>query len=314
MPRSLSPTFLAQLASSGACAPVLFCVLAFNDHTLYLWGGVGSLTPAGPAYSASSTFPYGQTFTGLGWLAKVSTIPQTTKVQAQGVTLSLSGIPSSLVSETIGQVRIWGTAQIFLGFFNSSGALIADPIQLFAGELDVPSLTDSGETCAISITAENPLLRLNEAPDRRFDDADQQIYAPGDLGMSFVGALGNLTLFWPSPYASGSPWPISMAVLLANPDVGVGGNVQVSAQINYSDGSFYKQPGGISGGGGSPFPFTLYLASSNPEIAIINSSFQAVGVSPGKCSIMARVTYPLPFPSSAPGGQYRASAALFVHS
>src|SRR5580704_17972406 len=179
MPRSLSPTFLSQLASSGACAPVLFVVLAFADQTLYLFGGVGTLTPAGPAYSPSSSFPYGQAFTGLGWLAKVSTVPQTTKVQAQNITLSLSGIPSSLVAEAINQVRITGTATVYLGFFNSSGALIPDPIQLFSGALDVPTLDDSGDTSTIAITAENTLLSLNEAPNRTFDDMDQQIYAPG---------------------------------------------------------------------------------------------------------------------------------------
>src|SRR5271155_1103948 len=106
MPRSLSPTFLAQLASSGASAPVLFLVLTFANETLYLFGGVNSLTPSGPAYSATSTFPYGQTFTGMGWLGKISAIPQTTKVQAQNITLALSGIPSSLVYEVINQVRI----------------------------------------------------------------------------------------------------------------------------------------------------------------------------------------------------------------
>lgn len=309
MPRSLSPTFLTQLASSGACSPVLFVVLAFADKTLYLFGGVGTLTPAGPAYSATSNFPYGPAFTGLGWLAKVSTIPQTTRVQAQGITLSLSGIPSNLVSEAIGQVRISGTAQVFLGFFNSSGALIADPTQLFLGELDVPSLTDSGDTCTISITAENPLLRLNEAPDRRFDDADQQIYSPGDVGMSFVGALGNLTLFWPSPYAFGSPWPISMGVTPNGADIAVGGTVQISVQINYSDGSLYIVPARTGAGPA----FIATIASSNPKVATVSSSGLVTGVSPGECSIMVRVPVPL-LGGEPQNQQYRAACALIVHS
>jgi hypothetical protein len=309
MSRSLSPTFLAQLGSTGACRPVLFVELAFADNTLYLFGGVGKFTPAGPAYSAAATFPYGQTWTGLGWLAKVSTIPQTTKVQAQNVTLSLSGIPSNLVLEAVGQVRISGSATVWLGFFDANGNLITDPVQLFAGALDVPTITDSGQTCTISITAENPLLLLNEAPARQFDDADQQIYSPGDLGFSFVDALGNLSLFWPSPYTSGSPYPISMGVLPASADIAVGGTQQMSAQINYSDGSHFIIPART----GSGPAFIGCIASSNPKVASVSLSGLVTGISPGTCSIMVRVPYPLnaPFP---PGGQYRAAATIIVHS
>src|SRR6202050_3348408 len=238
MPRLLSPTFIQQLVSSGVSRPVLFVKLAFANATLYLFGGVGSFTPTGSAYSPLATFPYGETWTGMGWLAKVSTIPQTTKVQAQNITLSLAGIPGDLVSEAIGQVRISGSATVWLGFFDSSGALIPDPVQLFAGALDVPTINDSGQTCTIGITAENPLLLLNEAPSRMFDDADQQIYYPGDLGFSFVDALANLTLFWPSPYASGTPYPISMGVLPTGSDLAVGATEQFYAQINFSDGSW----------------------------------------------------------------------------
>jgi hypothetical protein len=308
MPRNLSPAFIAQLASTGASMPVVFVELAFADQTLYLFGGVGSITPAGPAYSPLATFPYGQSFTGLGWLAKVSTIPQTSKVQAQNITLSLSGIPSELVLEAINQVRINGVARVWLGFFNSTGAVIADPVQLFAGALDVPTLTDSGATCTLSITAENPLLLLNESPARNFDDADQQIYTPGDLGMSFVDALGNLTLFWPSPYALGTPYPISMGVIPAGSDIAAGGTVQLEAQINYSDGSYKIEPSG-AGGGSS---FRLLFSSTNPEVATVSNSGLVTGVKAGTCSIMARVVSG--DPSGNPSQQFRAACALVVHS
>lgn len=291
---------------------MLFVELAFADQTLYLFGGIGSLTPAGPAYSSLATFPYGQTWTGLGWLAKVSTIPQTTKIQAQNITLSLAGIPSELVLEAAEQVRITGAATVWLGFFDSNNNLIKDPVQLFAGALDVPTITDSGQTCTISITAENPLLLLNEAPERLFDDADQQIYYPGDLGMSFVDALANLPLDWPSPYASAGgsdPYPISMGVTPNAMDIAVGGTQQMYIQINYSDGSYFKEPGGTGAG----VPFTASIASSNPKVATISGTGLVTGVSPGTCSIMGRVPYPLRVPSP-PGGQYRSVCTVIVHS
>jgi hypothetical protein len=308
MPRSISPTFLAQLSASQ-CSPALFAVLAFANETLYLWSGLGPLTPAGPPFNALSTFPYGQTWTGLGWLAKISAIPQTTKIQAQSVTFSLSGIPSELVSDAVGQVRMTGTGTVFLGFFDSSGALIGDPIQLFAGALDVPTLDDSGETSIISITAENPLLTLNEAPNRQFDDLDQQIYVPGDLGFSFVDALANLQLLWPSPNSWGTPYPINIVMTPNGADVAVGGTVTIQTRVNYNNGSFYEKP---SGSGSGPV-WLGDICSSNPEIATVTPlSGIVTGRSPGTCSIVVRA--PTFSGGGGPNGEMRAACTLIVRS
>jgi hypothetical protein len=80
-------------------------------------------------------------------------------------------------------------------------------------------------------------------------------------------------------------------------------------KINYSDGSYKIMPGSTGGG----VDFNLCMSSTNPAIAEIDGSFIVTGVSPGECSMMARVSYPLPngFPA---GGQYRAACAVIVHS
>jgi len=295
-------------------APIRFAMFEFANETIYVSDGIGITTPAGPAYSPLSTFPYGQSFIGMGWLGKVSTVPQTTKAQAQNVTFSLSALVTELLQDFIGQVRLTGTATMWLGYFDpTTGDVIADPVQIFAGGLSVPTTTDDGATSTGSVTAENPLLRGNQAPNRRFDDADQQIYYPGDLGFSFVDALGNLTLFWPSPYASGSPYPISMGVIPNGADVAVGSTIQIYTQINYSDGSLKKMPGST----GSGPDFTLCAASSNPAVATVDSGLLVTGIAPGKCSIMVRVPTPLNLPLlplQIPGGQYRAACALIVHN
>jgi len=307
MPRSLSPTFLAQLTSKQVI-PVYFLALAFADNTYYIYSGQGPLTPSGPAYSATSTFPYGETFTGVGWLGKIETIPQTTEIQAQSVVLSLSGIPSALLAEAIGQVRITGTATVWLGFFNpATDALIADPVQVFSGSLDVPTVEDSGETGMISITAENTLLSLNLAPNRQFEDCDQQIYFPGDLGFSFVDSLPNMALFWPAPTNYGTVWPVEMYITLSATDVAVGGTVTASVTITYSDSSTYTQPAGT----GSGFPFVCSLSSADPEIAeITGSGFSLTGRRAGAVLVVAKS--PIISSGTFPYGQRRCSALLTV--
>jgi hypothetical protein len=290
---------------------VLFAQLAFANETLYLFCGVGKLTPAGPPANPLSTFPYGQTFIGLGWLAKVSAVPQTTKVQAQNITLSLSGIPSELVLDAINQVRITGTATLWLGFLDTNGNLILDPNQVFGGALDVPTCSDMGDTCEILITCENPLLSLNLAPERRFNDTDQQIIHPGDLGFSFVQALANQNLFWPSPGPNSSTYPNFLTMSPQGADIAVGGTQQITVTMVYSDGTTYSHPGGGSGAN-----FTNLLASSNPAIATVDPSTGIVtGRSRGTCSIMTRVTF-YSFPSGGTPIQiqiYRAACGIIVH-
>jgi hypothetical protein len=239
-------------------------------------------------------------------------IPQTNKVVAQNITLSLSGIPASLVTEAVAQVRITGSATVFLAFFSPTGAVIADPIQVFAGSLDVPSLDDSGETSTISITAENPLLLLNEAPNRQFDDMDQQIYYPGDLGMSFVETLGNLALFWPSPAANGAVFAVDMIMSPNGADIAVGGTVTIETTINYSDHSYYTKPSGA----GSGENWLGGICSSNPKIATVDASSVVTGVSPGTCLLVARAVYPYSGGGgpSSPSSQKRVACTVIVHS
>jgi hypothetical protein len=313
--RSLSTAVAAAIAADQVTLAV-FAEIAFADNTYYLFGGIGQITPLGPAANPLSTFPYGQTFTGMGWLAKLSTIPQTKKVQAQNTTVSLSGIPAALVAEVLGQVRITGEITLWLGFFDSNNNLLADPSQIFFGSTDVPSLSDAAESSAIAITCENSMLSLNLAPNRQFDDVDQQIYYPGDLGMSFVAKLGNTPLFWPAPTTTGSPYPLFMTVNLSSTDIAVGATCTATVTITYSDSSTHTQPGNT----GSGPNFLAVWASSNPKVAAVSlssSTNNVIGVAPGTCLIEFRI--PFGPPVSSPGSNgfsqvFRAAASLNVHS
>jgi hypothetical protein len=313
--RSLSTAVAAAIAAPQVSL-ALFAELSFADNTYYLFSGIGQITPGGPAANPLSTFPYGETFTGMGWLAKLSTIPQTKKVQAQNTTLSLSGIPATLVAEALGQVRITGQVTIWLGFFDNDNNLLADPAQIFFGTTDVPSISDAAESSMIAITCENGLLSLNLAPNRQFDDTDQQIDYPGDLGFSFVTKLGNTPLFWPAPLTTGSPYPLFVTVNLSSPDIAVGGMCTATVTITYSDSSTHTQPGNT----GSGPSFLTVWASSNPKVAEVSLSSttnNVIGIAPGTCSIEFRI--PFSPPGATPGTQgfsqvFRAAASLNVHS
>lgn len=195
MPRNLSPAVLAAVASPQKSV-ALFVELAFDNETLWLWSGTGNMSSAGPAWDPAATFPYGQSFIGVGWLGRIDSVPQTSELTAENITLQLSGIPNQLLGDVINHVRLGGAARLWLAFFSNS-LLLPDPLQLWDGELDVPTVVDGGDTCSITQTVENALLALNLASNRRFTTLDQQLDFPGDTGFDYVSAMQNLFLPFP---------------------------------------------------------------------------------------------------------------------
>lgn len=296
MPREMSPEVL-QMVQSAQLAPCLFVEIEFEDETVYLWSGLGNLTPTGPPYNPAATFPYGKTFIGMGWLGQIQTIPQVTDIVASNVTLVLAGIPSELVTDAMTAVRETSIATIWLGTMSMAAgnpAVIGDPVQVFQGALDVPSVHESQATVTISITAENPLIDLNRAPSRRFTDCDQQFDFPGDTGFAQVQLLQDFNVVWPSPYGqntSTNPPPPNYLVLTpgqaAPIAIAVGGTQAMVGIVTNSDGSTE-----IVAGPGTGSDVGCDWSSSDPSVATpvgdgegAGAGIQAVGS--GMCVITA---------------------------
>jgi len=172
--RSLSSDMLAAIAA-GTLAPIYLVALEFDSGTKYMWTGINTVVWNGHDWEGQGDF--------LG----VSSITQTGDLQAESITISLSGIDSGNVSSAMTDVSTQNTVDVWLGFLNlSTGAIIADPDHCFSGHLDVPTLQDDGEQPIISITAENDLIMLSKSSERRYTNDDQQIDYPTDTGFQYV--------------------------------------------------------------------------------------------------------------------------------
>src|SRR5205823_4227658 len=121
MPRNLTSSVLAQL-TSGKFSPALFVEIIFQNETVWLWSGVGTIMPEGTA-GAETTFPYGQSWIGMGWLGQIPTVPEVTDVIAQNITLTLSGVPTELITDAINSVRQNSSATIWLGFLDPNNVV-----------------------------------------------------------------------------------------------------------------------------------------------------------------------------------------------
>lgn len=184
MTRTLTAAVEAEVVKTRL-KPLTLVYLGFDSGAVRLFSGIGSIV-----YD-------GNTYTGAGTLGRISPIEESSDVRSNGIQLSLSGIPSSLISTALGEQYQGRTCTIWVGFLDASDALIADPVQVFSGKLDVMQIVDSGDTCEITVTAENRLVDLERPSEvRYYADADQKRYSTGDKGCEFVEKLQTKDIVW----------------------------------------------------------------------------------------------------------------------
>ncbi len=183
MPRTASAAMVAALQASILC-PAIFVEANFANGPVYVWSGYGSVTWNG------------QTWQGLGSLGSISNIEEGATVEAKGMTLTVSGVDPALLSDVLTDFQVGLPVTVWLGLFDASGSLLADPIVSFAGRMDQPTISMSGEIATIGINCESRLLDMNVSVERRYTDADQQLDYPGDLGFGFVNSIQDVTIYW----------------------------------------------------------------------------------------------------------------------
>ena len=142
-----------------------------------------------------------QTYVGLGDLLKIGQIREATDLSANGTTVTLTGVKSSLIAVARDEDYQGKIATIRLGAMDELSNVITNPVQLFSGFMDVMVIADSGESSTINVSIENKLIAFDRAYVRRFTDGDQKIDYPTDKGFEFVTSIQELEIIWgrPSP-------------------------------------------------------------------------------------------------------------------
>ena len=184
MSRDLTTAFNNQLTASEL-QPFLAISLAFDGGTFYSWTGFGNITFGGNTYEGS------------GDIISISAPQETAQIQANGISVSLSSIPSSLISSALNEAYQGRTAIIYLGTL-SNGSVVADPYAIFQGQMDLMTISDGGDTATIKLTAESRLIDLDRSRERRFTSEDQKIEFPDDKGLEYVDDLQDKEIVWGS--------------------------------------------------------------------------------------------------------------------
>lgn len=184
MSRGLTDSMRAAVAAQNV-SPAFLCTMAFASGFLRVWTGVGDLVWNGDLY------------TGAGIYGGVSEVEETKKTSANGLQLSLTGIPSAMVSIALNENYRGRRVFLWLALFDPvTGAMIADPTRVFAGRMDTMKISDNGSTSTITMTCESRLIDLERPRERRFTAEDQKALYPDDRGLDNVAGLQNKEVFW----------------------------------------------------------------------------------------------------------------------
>ena len=177
-----------------------------GDNVLRLWTGIGTLT-----------LDDGTEWVGSGALLSISDIEETSEMSVRGATVSLSGIPSEVISLALSEPYQGRVCNIYFGTFTEEGSLLKEDSdfillqdgskilvdigskgfnEIFSGYMDQMNIEESADTATIEVTVENKLVDLERARVARYTSGYQKSNYPNDLGLDFVESLQDKQLPW----------------------------------------------------------------------------------------------------------------------
>lgn len=182
MARDVTSNMIAQL-EADVLQPFLAVKLDFDGDPIRVWTGTGNITINSEEYFGAAA------------LLGVETVSETASVQANGANISLSGVPSDLLSAALNENYQGRDAIIYFGTL-SNGAVVSSPYAIFKGFIDTMVLAETGDTSTMTLAAENRLIALEVAKVRRYTSEDQKIDFPDDKGFDFVAGLQDKEIVW----------------------------------------------------------------------------------------------------------------------
>lgn len=130
------------------------------------------------------------TYVGTGNLLTIDGIDEVNDLSAKSISLSLSGVPSSLVSLALQEPYQRRRCKIYLGTSDTT------VIEIFSGLMNTMTIQDEGESSVISLTVESKLVELERSSNWRYTDVNHKSRNAGDEFFSYVSSLQDVSIVW----------------------------------------------------------------------------------------------------------------------
>lgn len=183
--RSLSAGTIAALGQPSVPL-VQLVLLAFPSGNVALNTSTWDITFGGITYKGAY---------GLGSIGTVADSPG----EIKGLQLSMSGTAATSVALALDGADEWpGTpVTIRTAILDPNYAVSDAPVE-WTGRGDVLSLSEDGQTCTVSATAESTAVDLLRGSAMTYSDADQQSLYAGDLAFAYVVDQADKPVIWPA--------------------------------------------------------------------------------------------------------------------
>ena len=178
MSRDLTPTTIAAL-DDDVVYPFFAVELQFDSEILRMWTGQGIFNDGV------------NDWLGAGSLLSISDIEETAEMSVRGATITLSGVPSEVLSLALSEPYQGRVCNIYFGV---TGEDVFN--QLFSGYMDQMNIEDAADTSTIELKVENRLIDLERARVARFTSAYQKSVYPGDKGLNYLEDMQDKPMTW----------------------------------------------------------------------------------------------------------------------
>ena len=184
MSRGFSSAINTALQSSTVRI-VTFAELDFASGTLYVHDGLGTYTWGG------------NDWVGVGDFGGISSVEEGSEISPYSLNLTLSGLDAGLVATALDENYFMRDVNVYLGLLDDNDALIEDPTQIWAGFMDVMSVTagaSGGDS--ITLTAESELGKFDRSANLRYTDTMLRKRDADDKFFEFLKDIEGVKISW----------------------------------------------------------------------------------------------------------------------
>jgi hypothetical protein len=184
MARTVHADIVTALAADNV-QPFYAVNLEF-DTPVYYWTGTGEL--------ASSANSNSVTYQGAQDLLQISGLDETAELRANGATITLSGVPSTLLSLALTTLYHGRKAKIFFGVKG-----VSNLVEVFSGYMDKMTVAESPESATITVHVESKLVDLDRVRVRRYTHESHKSRYSNDTFFSFMADMQDKQINWGKP-------------------------------------------------------------------------------------------------------------------
>ena len=147
--------------------------------------------------SALNIVTGGHTWDGTGALGFVEMVSEDTQIIGAPVRLTLSGVPSALLTDIQTADYRNRRVEVMIGFFDQDWRLLTSLEPVWSGIVDYAHLSVSSGSATVALTCENELAALVGRPiPVRYTDQEQRRRFDGDTFFALLPAMFDLQIEW----------------------------------------------------------------------------------------------------------------------